>query len=442
VTDRLKRVLPALTVTAVALILTIRLFTFISDYSVNVLYQDQWDYLDPLFQGHAGLVRLFLFQHGPHREGLGLIADSFLYPLTNWNARAESFLAGLCVLAAMLLALLLKYRLFGRLSYGDVAIPLIFLTPAQHETFLGAANAAYSAIPLLLTMLYCLSLQIGRYWLRYVVCLALNFLLIFTGFGIFMGVVTIGVFALECYWRWRGMSLAALIAACASLGSFFIGYRPDPAVDCFVFPYHDLLAYPRFTALMAARFAGLMTPVRLAEAVGALAMLGAAAVVSILAWRIVKARRFGNRQLVAAVLLAFSILFSVNAAVGRVCLGLPGAAWPPRYVTLLIPGVLAFYLCLQSLDRSGIRRTLIGAFLLLLIPGYVIVDPIAGWYAQGKRAWADCYLATESVSSCNKVFAIHPRPEETRLKEKLDYLKEHRLNLYSSDDTQRSRFRF
>jgi hypothetical protein len=181
VTHRLKRLLPQLTVIAVALFLGIRLFAFISDYSVNVLFQDQWDFLTPLFDGKASLVKLFLYQHGPHREGLGLIADSFLFPVTNWNARAESFLAGICVFAATLFALLLKYRLFGGLSYGDVAIPLIFLTLAQHETFIGAANAAPSAFPLLLIVLYSLALLTPRYRVRYALCLFLNFLLIFTG---------------------------------------------------------------------------------------------------------------------------------------------------------------------------------------------------------------------------------------------------------------------
>jgi hypothetical protein len=100
-------------------------------------------------------------------------------------------------------------------------------------------------------------------------------------------------------------------------------------------------------------------------------------------------------------------------------------------VTLLIPGVLAFYLCLQSLQTPDIRRILTGAFILLLIPGCLIVDPNAGLYPRGKRAWVSCYLATENVSSCRRVFETYPNPEETRLKEKLDYLKERQLNLYA-----------
>jgi len=340
----------------------------------------------------------------------------------------------------MLLALFLKYRLFGRLSCGDVAIPLIFLTLAQHETFIGAANVAYSAIPLLLTMLYCLALLAPRYRIRYALCLGLNFLLIFTGFGLFMGIVTIGVFAVECYWRLRGvgetplgMSFSAMVVACVSLGSFFVHYTFQPAVECFVFPYHNLRAYPLFVALMISRFFGLMMPVRASEAVGALGIPLAAAILSLHAWRLLKGRRFRNVHLIAAVLLAFSILFAVGSAVGRVCLGLPTAAWPPRYVTLLIPGVTAFYFSLQWLRSADIRRVLTGVFILLLLPGSLSIDPGFAWFASGKQAWAACYLANENTSYCDKAtgFVIYPRPEKARLKEKLAYLKDHHLNLYA-----------
>jgi hypothetical protein len=445
--QRLERVLPALVVAAAVGILGFRFFAFIADYSVNVLFQDQWDFLGPLFDGHAGLWQLFSFQHGPHREGLGLIADKYLYRWTDWNVRAESFMIGASVFTAMLLALLLKYRLSGRLSYGDAAIPLIFLTMAQFETFIGTPNAAYSGFPLLLIVLYCLALLSPQYRTRYALCLSLNFLLIFTGFGIFMGAVTVGVFALEFYWRIRGasevplgVSLAATLVAVASLGSFFLGYRFQTAVDCFIFPAHNLGAYATFVALMAARFFGLMAPVGLAKTAGALIILFAAAIVFALALQLISTtgpssraggRRFRDVHLVSAVLLAYSILFSVNTAVGRVCLGLPAAAWPARYATLLIPGVLAFYFSLQWFRSSVVRGTLTGAFVLLLIPGCLTVDPGVGSFPRGKRAWTGCYLVTENISACNKIFEIYPRPEQTRLKEKLDYLKEHQLNLYA-----------
>jgi hypothetical protein len=437
--QRINRILPAVTVITAAVVLGIRFFTFISDYAVNVLFYDQWDFLSLFFKGTPGLGELFLYQHGPHREGLGLVVDRFLYPATDWNTRAESFLIGGCVFAAALVALLLKYRLFGRLSYGDVAIPLIFLTTAQYETFIGTPNAAYSGIPLLLILCYCLALTSPRYQVRYALCLVLNFFLIFTGFGVFMGPVTVGLFALECYRRVRGLSqiplgatLIALLLAVASMGAFFLNYRFQPAVACFVFPDPHLLAYPRFLAAMSARYFGVATSLRLSAIVGIPLVLCAAGVFSALVWRLIRKRNPGKSDLIATILLAYSILFAVDTAIGRVCLG-PAAALAPRYATLLIPGVTAIYFYLQTIPLAGIRRAITTTFILLLIPGCLSVDSGADWYADGKRAWVDCYLRTENVSECDKSagFVIHPYPDQTGLKEKLDYLKARQLNLFS-----------
>jgi hypothetical protein len=437
--QRLKHALPALTVIAAVVILGIRFFAFISDYSVNVLFYDQWDFLDLFFKGNPGLAQLFLYQHGPHREGLGLIVDSFLDPATHWNTRAESFFIGGCVFAAALVALWLKYRLFGRLSYGDVAIPLIFLTTAQYETFIGTPNAAYSGIPLLLILCYCLTLTARSYRARYAVCLLLNFFTLFTGFGVFLGPVTIGMFALQCYRRLRGVSeiplgasVLALLLAIASMGAFFLNYRFEPAVTCFVFPDPHLLAYPQFLGVMAARFLGVATSTPLAVIIGIPVVLCAAGIFAVLASKLVSKGNLGNIQLTAAILLAFSILFAVDTAIGRVCLGTT-AALATRYATLLIPGITGIYFYLQTLSADGIRRGITSIFILLLIPGCLSVDSGADWFADGKRAWVECYLRTENISECDKSagFIIHPHPDQTGLKEKLDYLKARQLNLFS-----------
>ena len=437
--QRLNRLLPALTVITAVVVLGIRFFTFISDYAVNVLFYDQWDFLSLFFKGNPGPGQLFLYQHGPHREGLGLIVDSFLYPATSWNTRAESFFIGACIFAAALVALLLKYRLFGRLSYGDIAIPLIFLTTAQYETFIGTPNAAYSGIPLLLILCYCLALTAQRYQVRYSLCLLLNFFVIFTGFGVFLGPVTIAMFALQCYRRLRGASeiplgasLTALLLAIASMGAFFLNYRFEPAVACFVFPDPHPLAYPHFLAVMAARFFGVANSLSLAAIVGIPLVLCAAAIFAVLLSKLLSKANLGNIHLIAAILLAFSILFAVDTAIGRVCLG-TAAALAPRYATLLIPGVTGIYFYLQTLSPDGIRRGITSIFILLLIPGCLSIDSGADWYADGKRAWVECYLRTENISECDKSagFVIHPYPDQTGLKEKLDYLKARQLNLFS-----------
>jgi hypothetical protein len=152
-----------------------------------------------------------------------------------------------------------------------------------------------------------------------------------------------------------------------------------------------------------------------------------------LGWRLIESERDRNIHMIPAVLLTYSILFAANTAIGRVCLG-PDAAQTARYATLLIPGVTAFYLGLQLLSPAGIRRSVTCAFVFLTVPGCLFVNSGADWFAGGKRAWVACYLQSGNISACDKStgFVIHPYPRQTHLQYKLDYLKAHRLSLYSS----------
>jgi hypothetical protein len=63
------------------------------------------------------------------------------------------------------------------------------------------------------------------------------------------------------------------------------------------------------------------------------------------------------------------------------------------------------------------------------------------WYSNGKRDWANCYVRTENVHYCDQSanLWVHPHPEQIvdlghgpdlNLQQKLDYLKQHRLNLF------------
>jgi hypothetical protein len=438
---------PFLAVLAVILALGYKFFRFISDYSVNVLFYDQWDFLAPLFQGRTGFFDLFLQQHGPHREGVGLLVVRLLYSVTAWNTRAEALLLGILVFVAMLGALFLKWRLFGGLSYWDVTIPLIFLNLMQFETFLAAVNPAYSVLPLLLVVLYCLALLLANPLVRYTLVLLLNVSLIYTGFGFFMGVVTLGVFALEILRASRravavppAIPVAGLVAAAASLASFFYRYVPATAVDCFIFPYHPLLSYPWFVALLFSAFLGPRGPLLLVTAGGVAAMMFVVAAVTVQITTLVKREEADGRQastMVITVLIGYSLLFAVNAAVGRVCLGLPLAAQPSRYSMLLVPAYLGIYFFLLSFPVPPIRSAAIPLFLLLLIPeGVTVPSGPAREMAEGKRAWAACYLKTGDIAGCDKAtgFRVYPNPDQTGLPQKLEFLKRHRLSFFSEMD--------
>jgi hypothetical protein len=441
---------PLLAIAAVILLFGWRFFFLIWKDSVNVLFWDQWDFLEPFFHGDPGFAKLFFLQWGPHREGVGLIADKFLYPLTHWNVRAESFMIGGCIFAAMALALMLKRKLFGRMSYSDIAIPIMFLTLAQSATVLHTPNPAYSGFPLLMIMLYCLALLHRNRVVRYGSVLLLNFLLIYTGFGLFIGGVTIGIFALECYCRLRRMTstpfalpLAALLVATASLGSFFIHYPFRPAVDCFAVTPRYVVSYPWFMAEMFAAFVGPKRYIPVLTVPGVVILLAATAMLGTHLLCLLKCGRPTDTHLVGAALLGYSLMFSASAAVGRVCLGMQAAA-AGNYATLLIPAFLAMYFYLLSRSWLSKRELVLGLFIAFLVPGAVRKAHGVDQFADAKRAWAACYVRTEDIRYCEQVasksllagtlpdhFQIHPDPEGSGLRQKLDYLKQHRLNLFA-----------
>src|SRR6266404_1947361 len=107
-----------------------------------------------------------------------------------WNSRSESFLVGMIVIFCTICALWLKTRLFGAIALFDICIPLILLSPLQYETLFITANLAHGPLPSLMIILYCLAWTISNVPLRYSLVLLINFGTIYTGFGIFLGVIT------------------------------------------------------------------------------------------------------------------------------------------------------------------------------------------------------------------------------------------------------------
>src|SRR5687767_9566619 len=56
----------------------LRLVVLVKENAVDLLFEDQWDLLTPLFED-SGAWAAFCLQHGPHRQGLGGLANWFLY---------------------------------------------------------------------------------------------------------------------------------------------------------------------------------------------------------------------------------------------------------------------------------------------------------------------------------------------------------------------------
>ena len=419
--------------------LGVRQLMFVNTHAVNVLYWDQWDFYRPLFE-NQGWWETFTRQHGPHREGLGLVLTRLIADASGWNSRWEAFAVCLIMIGAAAAALVLASR-FGTRSRPILlaAVPLLFLNTHEYEIYVGAVNLSYAAVPMALLMAYCLSWFLRGRALRLGAVTALTFMLVFTGFGMFAGLLTPPLLALEAGQAWRAGErrhaawvALALALACASWALFARGYTFQPAVAGFRFPYEHPAQYLLFIARMLGHFYG--APLLSAPEI-ALGLAVAAALVAIAAWNgarcAVRGVEKDPRGVVLFCLSAFSILFCVNCAVGRVFMG-PIAPYSSRYDALLIPAGVAILLQAAALAQRRPFRWTALAYTALLVPATAVARPYevwgANWYTEGRAAWKAEYLRTLDQAAADKAahFPIYPG----NLDDRLEYVRQHQLNLF------------
>ena len=421
--------------------LSARLLILISRYAVNVFFMDQWDFNEAtLFEKHS-LWEMFRWQNGPHRQGLGAVLSFLIEPLFHWNSRTESFLVGAIVILAAGAAFWLKRRLFGDLTFFDVSIALIVLTPLQYETLYITANLAHGPLPLLLVLSFCLAWTARSAPRRLGLVLLVNFFAIHTGFGIFLGLITPAALFAD-YWlnlrslpNGRRIFLLSLFVSLASLMSFFVNYRYETSVDCAPNLFHSPLSYAQFLWLMYANTLAVKGTGLVAVSVGVLlfALIFAALFASVATLRNA-ASADGTKHLVTAVLLAFCLLFSANAAYGRSCLG-TGVAQASRYVIYMECGLLGWYFFLLTLPSSRFRKIVLLVFSAALagtLPLRRQDRAVMEFVHSAKVNWTACYKQFEEIRGCNHAvgYGVYPNTDRD-LKGKLEFLKRTGLNLYA-----------
>jgi hypothetical protein len=352
---------------------------------------------------------------------------------------------GALVALAAALALILRRRLSGALTPMDVAIPLLMLTPAQYGIFLHIPNASHGAAPLLLLLAMGCACTLARRSLRCAALVALNFLLLHTGFGLIAGAITPLLLLSECVDARREAGMGALRwpAACvvlslASLGVFFIGYAFDPAVDDFAFPSPQASLYPKYVALMLANVLGSKGTGGEPTLVGFALLAGLLLTAALHAIGLFT-RRGGARQqsMGIALLTAFGLLFCAGTAVGRISLGLREAQ-ATRYVPLVVPALLGLYLQLQTIRPPRVRllasALAAAAMATATLPMRADEARFAAILARDKQRWVDAYLETGSIAIADaragRKLYPHP-PEQTRLEEKLATLRQRRLSFFA-----------
>lgn len=421
-----------------------RLFWLIDQHGVDLFVHDQWDIYDPVFQDR-GLWAIFNLQHGPHRQGIGMLLMVGIDHFSGWNVRAQGFAAGVILLLALAALLALKRRLFGRLTAWDAIIPMVVLTPAQWHHFTGVINLSHSIVPLLLVVLWGCAWTIQQRWLRYTCVIVTNFLAIFTGFAIFIGALTpiILLIALIRSVRARQREQILLVglamgSALASVGLFFVNYTFNPALPEFVFPLPRPMDYLEFAARQVGRFCGYHDGKADSIAIGVFMLL---AMVMVAGGGLARAIGREGRERAAGVVLfgfaAFSLLFIANAAIGRAPSGVANAD-VSRYVTLVIPGFMAVFLGATLIANAVVRRSVLVLLTLLALSGHARTstwDETGMWLsATSKRNWIRNWLATGGSNdpADPRLGQLCQYPIESNVLEELKFLERNQLSFYRS----------
>jgi hypothetical protein len=433
----------ALYATAVVyLVLAMRQLAFVNRYAVDVLYWDGWDFYRPMFEGR-GWWASFDHQHGPHRQGLGGLWIRAVAPLTRWDTRYDALAVSGSLILAVPLGVWLTWRC-GVRGWPMVAVPVVYLNARQYQMFVASANPAHGALPVLLVTALALAWFIRRTRVRLALIVGLTFCCIFTGFGLFAGLVVPVILAVEAVQARRAGRREHACAGLAALGgvgiawaAFAVGYHFTAASDRFRFPYDRPVEYLWFIGTLFGNYAGVrgaaLDPGPGTIGVGLAIAVAVTAVMVREGTRLVR-RGVDDARASAAVFLlaAFAVLYAAQDAIGRTPEGWRTAA-NSRYVTLCIPAGLAVLLHLSASDRPWFRRAAVGWGLSLAVGTVSLYrEDLANveWAHDGCMNWRAAYLATHDELTANRMtgFGLFPRPV---LADRLRFLESHRLNLFA-----------
>lgn len=420
-----------------------RLVGFVADNAVDLLFDDQWDYLNPLFNGE-GPLSSFFYQHGPPRLGLGGWIEWFLYTATGWDVRAVSWLAAGVLTFAALSAVFLTSRLRGRIHWIDAGIPLLLLSPIHWESMTLTPSVAPMILPLLLAILIALGWSFENPTTQFVFVSLFGVLNLFTGYGACSAPVVIGLAVLllfrptQAIPHQRRTCRAILMIMVVAILLFAHGYKWAPGVPGWRFPVPNWWDYPRFCALMFTSLLGFRSLSWPATLLGALllslvtlAFIGA----TIRIWR----KQSGPRIRTIWFLAGTSLTYSVFTAIGRLPINIEGAfMW--RYITLMTPSICGLALAAEEwapAKSTAASRFLKVGWLLLALAIWSNFKPeqYAGAVAAAKRKWAADYLRTRDLKQANvdsNFWVYYPEPGSPRIAERLRWLEAHHLSLFRS----------
>lgn len=423
-----------LVVVAVFLVCLVRLVGFVQDNAVDVLFDDQWDYLSPLFD-QQGPAAAFFYQHGPPRMGLGNLVDWYLYSASMWDVRMEAWAAVVVLILTTITAIGLRIRLRGHMSWADAGVPLLLLSPIHWESMILTPSLGPMILPLFLTVVIAASWSSRRLYLRVVavsICSALN---LFTGYGICAIPVVVGLAAL-LWFRRKGSvaepsanaNLAIIVAVIVAAAVFSLGYRWAPAVPGWRFPVPNWWDYPRFWALMFSSLLGL-------RFISVVSVLIGGGVLFLVMWALARSlfyiwkRDATPVDKIVCTLGGTALVYAILTSIGRLPVNIE-AAFMWRYMTLMTLGILALGFASENkqLSKTKLKSAVLKFgwfFLTLAIWCNFGPEQKGAAIANAKRQWVAAYLATHDLRAANQTsgfWVYFPDPASPRVAERLRWL--------------------
>lgn len=431
-TSALRDNIPAvILIGAVTVVLGFRLLDFVNLYGSELVYKDRWQTMEPLFFDYSWWEG-FAFQHGPHR--LGLIF--FLFKLDayfgDWNCRVDLFAQASIYILTSFLALGLKIKLTKKLSYSDVIIPLILLSPhAAHTMF--SNPFVHGLVPLFAVGL-CYIYLIKHDFRRILALSIFSFLAAFTGFAFILIPVILLIWLFQAAGSNRYRKLIHVIPSLIGMaGVLFILITnvPKPSTEIVSFSASKGLEYA--IGLIGSFFILQPDTTSLIIAGIALTLLIALAIY------VFSKARFqieDSMSKTILILLGGAVVFWVVNIYGRGHLSI-GNVMASRYIPIGMLFALSIYFLFLKLDSDVLRSIVCIAYVLVLSRMQYKTDhrmnDIAVRSAQLK-ATTECLLEGNTIDECEEgvsaQYSLHPDPSRVGLQEKIDFLRENQLSIF------------
>jgi len=421
----------------------IRFFTFILNFTPNIIFWDEWELVD-LLNKNTDLVSLFFTQHNEHRIGTGLLLFKFLVTFSNWNIIFETFTSGVLIALSSLIALLIKRKLFGKFDYWDVLIPIIFLNLYQWENLVTGFQILF-ILPLFFFFLSLYLFTLPNSLLRNFSLLIISFL---SAYSHFHGLIVSLIISLFFFYNFitlkaqRNSFLAYFVTSFLLPSTYFLNYQREPNFRVKEVNLNFLIGIVKYVFLEITRLTGFLPKKVFSSFFDFFynfLIIITAPIISI-GFFVFSLFMFNKERnlkfMIILFLFIFSLLFATITAYGRIQLGVEGG-YTPRYSTFIIPIYLGIFFSLKTLQNRQIQT-----FLSIVLIGLFLTVHFLGDYQnythvqerkKGLSSWSKCYLKTEDIQTCNKETQalVYPGENPPSLKTRLELLKERKLNIFS-----------